>query len=232
MQEKILEHYSKQSCTIIIFDLDHKVTAEDEERLRAMTGNGIMILETAIKPKEGIIPRISIEIPFWMKDSTLPLILQPSPYKDLVYIGSRYERDDVINEYLIPFSERSPFTTWFYSNWRNYGDKYEELYVDLKWRDIQYHGRVGHTDFRSIYGDALACPLLAKRDYFEHGFMTARIQEALYFGTIPIGFREHLGIEKYLPYPLIAEDSNQVFNIVQQLKAMTIEGRNCLRQSI
>ena len=121
---------------------------------------------------------------------------------------------------------------WFYGNWRNYPDKYDELYSVLKWRDIQYHNRVGHSDFKEIYNDAVACPLLGKEEYFTRGFMTARIQECLYFGSIPIGFEEHYMIEKYLPKNLIVSENNNLENVISNIENMTINYRNDFRHSL
>jgi hypothetical protein len=226
MQNYILQQYN---CPITIFDLDYKITLEDEHTLQ--NKKNIKIIETAINPTQKVIPRMSVDIPFWMHSDIIQNS-QISKYKDLVYIGSRYERDRSIEQYLVPYSQRELFKVWVYGNWRKYTDKYDELYTTLNWRDIQYHDRVGHTEFESIYSDSLCCPLLAKDEYYKNGFMTARIQECLYFGSIPIGFQEHLGIEKYLPESLIAKDFEDFYKKVQQLKSLSIFDRNKFRNTL
>jgi hypothetical protein len=226
MQEYILEKYD---CPIIIFDLDYKLTIEDEQKLKDK--KNITIFETAVKPIQRILPRVSIDIPFWMS-SRIIQNKEISKYKDIVYIGSRYERDRSIQEYLIPYSNKELFKVWFYGNWRKYPDKYDELYFEMNWKNIQYHNRIGHSEFKQIYSDSLCCPLRAKDEYYKNGFMTARIQECLYFGSIPIGFKEHYGIEKYLPESLIALNSEDFYNKVQQLKKLTIKERNIFRQQL
>ena len=225
MQEYLLNTYD---CPIIIFDLDYKVTLEDEQRLK---DKNVIIFETAIKPVQNIIPRVSVDIPFWM-NSRIIQNKEVSKYKDVVYIGSRYERDRSIQENLISYSDKELFKVWFYGNWRKYPDKYNELYIDMNWKNIQYHNRIGHSEFKEIYSDSVCCPLLAKDEYYKNGFMTARIQECLYFGSIPIGFKEHYGIEKYLPENLIASDSDDFYDKVQQLKKLTIKERNLFRQQL
>jgi len=232
MQNTILDFYKDQNTFLYIFDLDYKLTEEDEKRINDMFPNRVLVLETAYKPKTGILRRQRVEIPFWVKNTILPMTQEPSEYKNLVYIGSRYERDDVIDKHIIPFSKKFPFTVWFHGNWKKYPDKYDELYETLKWRDIQYHDRVGHTDFRKVYGNALACPLIGKQSYFDNGFMTARIQEALYYGTIPIGFAEHLGIEEYLPEELIVSKDRSIEYVLDYLRAQPLDQRDRLRQSI
>jgi hypothetical protein len=232
MQNTILEHYSNTKTKLVIFDLDHKVTTEDNRKLKILFRNNVYIFETARKPLKGTVPRVSVEIPFWMKKATLPTPRPKSKYKQLVYIGSRYERDESIEKYLVPYSKDHPFTVWFYGNWRNYPELYEQIYVDLKWRDIQYHGRVGHSDFELIYGDSIACPLIAKQSYYDTGFMTARIQECLYFGSIPIGFKEFYQIEEYLPQELIAEDHNDLKEIIEKISKFSIEEHNDYRKRL
>ena len=217
MQKEILDVYAGNT-PIIIFDLDYKLTQTDEEELIKLDPVHMVVFETSVDPKKYLLDRVSVDIPFWM-NSQIRYESSSNPNKKLAYVGSNYERSDVINDYIYPFSKmpENIFKVWFYGNWRNYPDKYEELYTKYKWYDIQYHFRVGHKDFREVYQDAIACPLLAKREYYKRGFMTARIQEAIYFGTVPVGFKEHLGIEKYLTPDLIANDANELHEIVNML---------------
>ena len=223
IQTKLLNHYlTKTNTKIVIFDLDYKLDEQDEHWL-SIWSDRVTVFETSIKPKDALLKRVSVNIPFWMTENIVTSI--PSKYKKIVYIGNRYERDDPIEKYLIPFSKKYPFTVWLYGNWRNYADKYDELYEKLKWRDIQYHNRIGHNDFAKVYGDSVCCPLLAKKEYFDNGFITARIQECLYFGSIPVGFSEHNGINKYLPEELIVSNNNTLENIVNKLEQLSIPER-------
>ena len=41
------------------------------------------------------------------------------------------------------------------------------------------------------YNDAVATVLLAKKEYCDMGFMTARIQEAIFYGTVPLFIRQY-----------------------------------------
>lgn len=230
MQNNILSFYKNTNTKIIIFDLDYKITEDDEEYLSSF--KNICIFETAKKVKVSKIKRISVEIPFWVKSQKILESKTILDNKNLVYIGSNYEREDSINKYIIPFSNKYPFTTWFYGNWRNYSEVVERIYTELKWRDIQYHNRVGHSDFYKIYNNALFCPLLAKKEYYENGFMTARIQECLYFGSIPIGMSEHNNINKYLPKEFIVDSSQDICNLVERYKNTTIEEKDEIRNNI
>lgn len=230
MQNNILSFYKNTNTKIIIFDLDYKITESDEEYLSSF--KNLCIFETAKKTKISRLKRISVEIPFWIKSQTILPSKQLLNNKNLVYIGSNYEREESINKYIIPFSNKYPFTVWFYGNWRNYPEIIERIYTELKWRDIQYHSRVGHSDFYEIYNNALFCPLLAKKEYYNNGFMTARIQECLYFGAIPIGVSEHNSINKYLPSEFIVNSFEDICMLVKKYKNITIEEKDQIRNNI
>ena len=228
MQNYILEKYNRVKT--IIFDLDYKLTLEDEKKLQSQ--NNCVIFETSYEPKQNILQRHSVQVPFWIRKATLPITYQQNYCKQIVYVGTKYERDDVIEEYIVPFSQLNPFKVWFYGNWRTNKNIYNSLYEQLKWKDIQYHNRIGHADFSKVYNDAVCCPLLTKKEYFNKGCMPARIQESLYFGTIPIGFSEHKGIEKYLTDDLIADDSDSLEEIVFNLQKEKLEKRHERRQKL
>lgn len=233
MQKSLIDYYSKQNTKLFIFDLDYKITLEDEkELLQKFSKENVFILETAKKVKQTLIQRISVEIPFWISSTKVIKNKKINKDKQIAYIGSNYEREDSINKYILPFSKIKPFTTWFYGNWRNYPDIVERIYCDLKWRDIQYHFRVGHSDFLQVYNDSISCPLLAKQEYYQNGFTTARIQECLYFGSIPIGFKEHYKIEEYLPKELIISTSDELLKTINYLSKFSINKRNRYRKKL
>jgi hypothetical protein len=190
-QTIMLQEYREnhKNTKIIILDLDHKLTKEDEERWQPDA-----IFETSFFPKKQLIERTSVYIPTIIDEllqfPTKPITEETRP--SLVYVGSRYERDEVIDKYikLLPNYE---IDVHFYGNWLDYPDKLEE--AKIKWPKVQYHGRIGCADFHKAYEDASYVPLLGKQSYFDTGFVTARIFEAVLFGSIPIAFSEHVGIE-------------------------------------
>ena len=244
MQEYILDYYKRTKTKVIIFDLDYKLTKEDEERLKKDFGDRITIFETSNRPKKNTISRISVEIPFWMNTTKIIKNKVINKDKELVYIGSNYEREETINKYIKPYSEDHPFTTWFYGNWKKYHNVYNRIINELGWDKINYCNRVGHIDFEKIYSDSIATPLLAKNEYYKRGFMTARIQECLYFGSVPIGFLDFYNINKYIPtladcikiggelVDLKAYTYKDLITYVNYLKNLSIKNRNKLRQKI
>lgn len=194
-QNKILDFY-KNKAKIVIFDLDYKFSKEDEEKIKPWK-----VLETALFPKEN---HTSVFIPFDFTQMFEYSALNPNKEKALVYIGNNYERDFDFNNKIVPISKMFPDKVHLVGNWLKDSAK--------DFRDnnpqIQYHSRIGAQDFRGLYGNALAVPLLAKDDYKEKGYMTMRILEALLFGSIPLGFSDFKGIEVFLPKELIIDMNN------------------------
>jgi hypothetical protein len=54
----------------------------------------------------------------------------------------------------------------------------------------------------------------------------------LVFGTLPVGLRSHHGIENYLPQQLIADDAQDLGNIVENLAGATQDHREKLRRMV
>lgn len=214
----LIEHYKSKGTRIIVWDLDHKVTHEDERRLKPDA-----IFETSVTPLELTMKRTRVEPPFIISDLTEHPTLPQDPNRKLVYIGSRYERDDVITEWIKPVSDKLDRVE-FYGNWIKTIEDCKKL-----WPNVFYNGRVTTKDFRSIYGDAVACPLLAKKSYLESGFITPRVWEALLFGTIPIGLGSAKGIEQYVD--LVATDGLDMIEIVKMLSEADLKQRDEMRRA-
>lgn len=218
-QLQLLRHYSGTGTKIIIWDLDHKLTAEDE-----LAWCPAAIFETSVLPRRLTQGRVRVEPPVPVSRlHDLPTLPQ-DPARKLVYIGNRYERDDVISEYIVPVSDRFPQQVEFWGGWTK-----EPTLSECRrmWPNIGYHGRITTRDFRRVYSDAVACPLLAKRSYLETGFVTPRIWEALMFGTIPIGLGAHHGINEYVLMQV--EDAVELGEMVLELSRAEPEVRRALR---
>ena len=224
-QSELLGYYSTTGARIIVWDMDYKLTPDDERRLASI---GVRtILETSVSPKQVIIPRARVEPPCRAED----LLLWPTANCDvgrkLVYVGSRYERDDVIDEWIRPVSDRFPGQVHFYGNWERTLEDCQS-----RWPGVSFHGRISMKDFGDAYSTAVAVPLLAKKEYLEHGFITPRIWEAIIFGSIPVGLGSHKGIEQYLPSDLIARTPSELGSVVSMLAACTTDERNKYRTMV
>lgn len=194
-QNKIIDFY-KGKTKIVVFDLDYKFTEQDEEYVKPWK-----VLETALYPKRN---HTSVYIPFDFTQMFEFSTLNFNKDKMLVYIGNNYERDFDFNNKIVPISKMFPDKVHLVGNWLKDSAK--------DFRDnnpqIQFHGRIGATEFRELYGNSLAVPLLAKEEYKEKGYVTMRILESLLFGSIPIGFSDFEGIDLFLPKELIIDMNN------------------------
>lgn len=221
--------YRYRDVPIAIWDLDQKLTPAEEEWIRGLCRGPVTVLETSVTPRRGLLPRVRVEPPVAIADLRQLPPMPPNPHRKLVYVGSRYERDDVIDEWIKPVSDRFPGEVEFFGNWtleRNFAE------VKARWPNVRYRDRISMKDFRQAYGDACGCPLLAKRGYLETGFITPRIWEALLFGTIPIGLASHHGIEQYLPDYLIADDPGDLGQVAFCLSENTAEERAQIRDEV
>lgn len=217
-QRDLLRHYSTTKTKIVIWDLDHKLTLGEE-----VYWEPAAILETSVNPRQQYMPRRRVEPPFIINDLLQFPTVQADPRKKLAYVGSRYERDDVITKYISPPSDAYPGQVHFYGNWLNSLKECERL-----WPNVAYNGRITTKDFRSAYADAVACPLLAKESYIKTGFITPRPWEAVLFGTIPVGIRSMAGIEQYAINNV--EDGDEMTDLLYEMSQMTLSERDLLRQ--
>ena len=191
---------------------------EDRNRVKPQ-----LVLEQGIKPNTG---SETIYIPFdWAEINQFPTL---TPYDKIVYVGNDYRRREDIEEKLIPFSIKYPKIIKFYGNWL----KDSQKDIREKWNNIEFNSRVGFNSFREIYSHALFSPLLSPPDYKERGHMTARIIEILFWGSIPVGFSDFYGIEKWLPSQLIVNKDNTLENVYLNLKKMGFFDRINLRNQL
>jgi len=216
-QTQILHHYKQSHTRIIFWDLDHKLTKADEIRWMPDA-----IFETSTSPLELSKKRVSVEPPFNIPDLLQHPTIPQDPNRKLVYIGSRYERDDIIDEWIKPVSEEYQNQVEFHGKWDDE--------AKVRWPNIKMGQRCTVRDFQGLYASACAVPLLAKKSYLETGFITPRVWEALLFGTLPVGLGTAKGIEKYTT--LIANDSSNMKEIVNELSKQPIERRGTLRRDM
>lgn len=217
-QAEVLNYYRQKGTKIIIWDLDHKLTHDDEG---FWTPDAIF--ETSVTPLHQQQQRTRVEPPTVIDDLMQFPTLAANPLRRLAYIGSRYERDDVITEYVKPVSDRWPFQVEFWGNWLRTVEECRKL-----WPRVSYNDRITTRDFRKVYGEAVACPLLAKRSYLETGFITPRPWEALLFGTLPVGISQAKGIDQYCLFT--AGSGEEMVQVVEQLSETRYPERNRLRE--
>lgn len=194
IQNCILKYFGEHpEKKLIIFDLDYKLDVNELNKLPG-GGNNIYIFELGYKLSSKYPNAYHVEIPFdfrYINEFSIPgEDWNSSPYNNLVYVGNRYERDWCIDKY-IPTEING---VKVYGNWCESGRDSKE-----RWPNIKFGNRVQTADMSSIYGNSKATILLAKKEYLENSFMTARILEAIFYGSVPL-FIEEYGketIEKY-----------------------------------
>lgn len=226
-QNLILKEARFHKVPVIAFDLDHKLTPEDEEEWSDVIES---IVETSFKPKKGKIKRISTGIPFVMDDLEQFEMEEPINsfygHNHVVYVGSRYERDESIDKYISDLS--FDFKVDFYGNWL------EPKYADCqeKWPYINYWPRIDQEDFRHVLKNAVTTPLLAKESYYETGFVTARILESLLYGSLPVGFKDHFGLDNLLPRKLIVGSTEEFTDLLNSKEIYDVKWRESTRKKI
>jgi hypothetical protein len=219
-QHMLLEHYAQKDTKVILWDLDHKLTYEDEDLWSQCYDT---IFETSVKPlDQHFHARVRVEPPFVIEDLLQFRTLPVDPEQMLAYVGSRYERDDVIDQYIRPVSDKFPGQVHFYGNW-------SKTLEDCKrrWPNVSYHDRITARGFSGAYGRVVACPLIAKRSYLQTGFVTPRVWETLLFGTIPVGLSEMNGINEYV-FPTVV-DGEHMIDMVSSMSKMSLMDRDKLR---
>lgn len=221
-QMEVLRHYSELGVPIVIWDLDHKITEFDEECLTLLPGR-VSIIETAVNPRSTKwFERTRVEPPAVVDHLLQHKMVDRMPTHHLGYIGSRYERDETIDEWIRPITPANTHRAKFWGKWEPAEECKE------RWPGITFAGRIGVKGFYDAYSKVAAVPLLAKDSYYRTGFITPRPWEAILFGTIPVGLKCHVGIDQYTAH--VAQDAEDLLRIAKEIRAMSPMRREVLRE--
>lgn len=190
IQKCLIKYCRDKDITLFVFDLDYKLD------LTKLTGFNNVIIELGNFWIDYIeeVDSISTYIPFdFSKINTFNINSYIKNYGDrvydLVYIGNRYERDWCIDKY-IP----SDVNCMIYGNWLE-----GQRDSSSKWPNLTFGKRLQTRDMAFTYQSAICTILLAKEEYCKYHFMTARLVEAIFYGTVPL-FIEEYGEETILEY--------------------------------
>lgn len=162
---------------VVVFDLDYKLTEDDIKEY------GIKyVIELGNKWKESsIIKSKKVFIPFdfnYINNFDIKMECKNS----LIYIGNRYERDWCIDKYIPEDLDKCII----YGNWKEAGRDSED-----RWKKLNFGKRLQTSEMYDAYSNSIATILLAKKEYCEMEFMTARIIEAVFYGTVPLFIKEY-----------------------------------------
>ena len=183
IQDALIRYCIKNNIKLIIFDLDYKIPRDLVEYFVYETKN-IYIFELGDKWKEiayetnGRCRKVYIPFNFRYINYFKP----KNKFSDkLVYIGNRYERDWCIDKYLKNVPGVKVFGNWLEGN----------RHSDKQWPTINFGKRLQTSDMYEAYSNSAATILLAKKEYCENRFMTARIIEAIFYGCVPLFIEEY-----------------------------------------
>ena len=192
---------------LVIFDLDYKLSQAD-----IIGFNNIKTIELGTKSEDD--PNSTrVYIPFNFKYiHEYPICDKFNT--DLVYIGNRYERDWCIDKY-IP----DDIKCLIYGNWIEGGRDSDKV-----WPNLVFKHRLQTYQMYEAYSKSVATILLAKKEYCQYKFMTARIIESVFYGSVPL-FIEEYGADVIAEYAgkyaefLTVKSKADVTSKVNQLKS-------------
>ncbi|MBV9125644.1 MAG: hypothetical protein JO112_20025 [Planctomycetes bacterium] len=217
-QREVLLHYSDLGVPIVVWDLDHKLTEEDRE-VWSLAGVGFHVIETSARPRPGA---VRVEPPTVVDDLLQFDIDERQSSWHLGYIGSRYERDQTIDKWIAPIAVPNGHRVKFWGKWEPAAE------VRERWPGVDFGSRIGVRGFRDAYSRVSLVPLLAKQSYYECGFVTPRIWEAILFGSIPVGLSEHHGIGQYVDR--VADSPEGLFALAREMRTISPLRRRILRE--
>lgn len=183
IQDALIEYCRSNNIKLIIFDLDYKIPRDIVENF-VYNSKNIYIFELGTKwsslayETDGRCRKVYI--PFDFRFMNL-FKLKSKFTDDIVYIGNRYERDWCIDKYLKDVPGVKVFGNWLE------GQRHSEK----EWPTINFGNRLQTSDMHDAYSNSATTILLAKREYCENGFMTARILEAIFYGCVPLFIEEY-----------------------------------------
>lgn len=179
LQNCLVEYCKRNKIKLVIFDLDYKLSEEQFKDMKDFAsiielGTKWQNTKFASRAKTVCIPFDFSEINnFQIKDNVRT---------NLVYVGNRYERDWCIDKYIPETLEKC----MVYGNWKEAGRDSES-----KWPLINFGARLQTKEMYKVYGDSVCTILLAKEEYCTYGFMTARLIESIFYGTVPLFIDEY-----------------------------------------
>lgn len=163
---------------VYIFDLDYKLDEATLDKLKAK-GLKFKVIELGNKWARLGDEALRVQIPFdWdvmLAEADIHSVF--SKTKSICYVGNRYERDETVYKYLDPVGNVDIYGKW--------------LNGDVDFSGLVFHGRVHVPQMKEAYRTHMATLLMAKQEYYDHEFMTARILEAVFYGCIPFFAEEY-----------------------------------------
>lgn len=219
-QQELLEAYANRNTLLAIWDKDETITLEDEQYLLSKFQNRLIIFTPALYPIKHLIERRTLLFPCKLDDLKFAKV-NVCPQFKIGYVGSQYERDYQVYQYINPVSSKFPVV--FVGNWTKYAQIAERNKINFPF--IDFKDRILPKDMGRIYSNCLTTVLLCKKNYADHGHITQRIHEVLPYGVITIGLKEQKGIDQFIPKSLIINDAYDLYQCIEYLDFMSLKDR-------
>lgn len=209
IQACLLRYCKLHHIKLFIFDLDYKLKASD-----IIDKENTIILELGTKwSRTKSIKSRKVYIPFDFNHIN-DFNIKSNANINLIYIGNRYERDWCIDKYIPDEYEN----VIIHGNWKEGGRDSVE-----KWPKLHFRKRLQTEEMHDAYSNSICTILLAKKDYCKYHFMTARIIEAIFYGTLPLFINEY-GFDTIYEYAgkystiLTVHNKNEVRHTIEYFK--------------
>jgi hypothetical protein len=217
-QEELLKFYHGK-IPVVIWDCDHKVTAEDE-----MAWPEAIIADPSIRPK--FLTRARERLMFWTDWRRL---FNPVEYSyEYGYIGNNYERDDQFTRfYGLPskYLREVGIQTTVHGNWlQRSPERADPSTIISNNRNIAFGQRLGFYDSMARLNSFLVTSHISKPDYSRCGFVSPRFFENLATSTPALVPRDLIHCD-YLGERWVVDDASDVIRKTIEISKMSPEER-------
>jgi hypothetical protein len=220
-QEALLEHYHGQ-IPVVIWDCDHKVTAEDEKRWPKA-----IIADPSVEPK--FLTRKRERLMFWTDWRTLLPVAETG--FEYGYIGNNYERDDQFERFYghpSKYLRESGIQTTVHGNWlQKSPERVSPSFVITKNAHVAFGQRLNFRESMARLNSFVATTHISKPDYSKCGFVSPRFLENLATSTPALVPRDLLH-RNFLGEKWIVDDASDVIRKVLALSKCDVNERNSI----
>jgi len=216
---------------IVIWDKDDTMTKEEEFWLLSLRhepivgDSDIVIFSPALYPQDRILERETLLFPCDLEKIRGTKVNSDVKYL-IGYVGSQYDRDQQVYQYINPFSFKYPASVVFAGNWLKYADKAVRNIVNFP--GIEFKSRILPKDMCKIYSQCLTTVLLCRPSYAINGHITQRIHEAAENGVISIGLAEQRGIEQFVSKDNVISDAYDLISRVEFINKLDVSQRQLI----
>jgi len=226
-QAELLDYYCNSETRVIVLDTDHKIRLEDEKRWPQME-----ICDPSFRPK--ILSKKRSWMPIWTDFK--PLFDTPEYSYCYGYVGNRYEREASIQKYYgIPSIalRNAGVQTIMWGNWLQRSPEREDpSKIISRYPTLSLGLRRGFYESMEILSGFSATTHISKNDYYETGYVSPRVFEALQCGVPALIPYEH-NILHCLGEDWVVRTSGDVIDKVSYLSKLSkTERENIVQQQL